>query len=123
MHDRGSACVHLTANNIYEVLLAMPFGHSLMLLQHLCDFFDAASSSCSRGKDATSPRNSSLPGGTSITATLETPCQAALIIAYVHHSQLAEAAHAHAPALRKRPHWIQYGRMLSSAANFHAFNV
>merc|ERR1711920_434126 len=74
----------LTASNIYEVLLCLPFSHALILLQFLLQFFHAVSAlSVSAGASGTQKASFSAA------ATLETPCQAALITAYVHHSELA----------------------------------
>jgi len=78
----------LNSGNIYEVLLCLPFSHAMPLLQIISRFFEAVAS---------------LPGGEgaaarakvlSAAASLETPCQAALITAYVHHSELAATAKA-----------------------------
>merc|ERR1711920_855286 len=69
----------LTAANIYEVLLCLPFSHALILLQFLLQFFKAVSA-LSAADDAQAGKSQSL----SAVATLETPCQAALITAYVH---------------------------------------
>merc|ERR1712183_284639 len=87
----GQPCVRvvqyvntLTAANIYEVLLCLPFSHALILLQFLLQFFQAVSA-LSKSGDANVGQSQSL----SAVATLETPCQAALITAYVHHSELA----------------------------------
>merc|ERR1712194_371144 len=73
----------LTASNIYEVLLCLPFSHAMHLLRFLLQFFKAVS---------TLPRAGGGLGALSAAATLETPCQAALITAYVHHSELAMTA-------------------------------
>mmetsp|Transcript_144252 Transcript_144252/g.402015 ORF Transcript_144252/g.402015 Transcript_144252/m.402015 type:complete len:926 (-) Transcript_144252:49-2826(-) len=91
----------LTASSIYEVLLALPFGHALRLLQFICRFFEAV---------AALPKNVASPGGDAQTkalsaaATLETPCQAALITTYVHHSELAATPGARPLILRLRQH-------------------
>mmetsp|Transcript_20504 Transcript_20504/g.32691 ORF Transcript_20504/g.32691 Transcript_20504/m.32691 type:complete len:960 (-) Transcript_20504:107-2986(-) len=86
----------LTANNIYEVLLCLPYSHATKLLRFISRFFEAVSA---------------LPGGhgaaarakaLSAAAALETPCQAALITAYVHHNQLAATASARPLLLRLR---------------------
>jgi len=85
----------LTASNIYEVLLCLPFSHAHRLLRFICDFLEAVASI----PDAT---NSAAKGDKvlSAAATLETPCQAALITAYVHHSELAATTEARTLLLR-----------------------
>eukprot|EP00931_Biecheleriopsis_adriatica_P087475 TRINITY_DN61939_c0_g1_i1.p1 TRINITY_DN61939_c0_g1~~TRINITY_DN61939_c0_g1_i1.p1 ORF type:complete len:968 (+),score=220.22 TRINITY_DN61939_c0_g1_i1:119-3022(+) len=86
----------LNASNIYEVLLALPFSHALILMRVITRFFDAVAA---------------LPGGEgaaarakvlSAAASLETPCQAALITAYVHHSEFAATASARPLLLQLR---------------------
>jgi len=84
----------LTSSNIYEVLLALPFSHAIRLLQFVCTFFEAVSSLPSESVSSSSrePRNQASGGCESQTrllsaaATLETPCQAALIATYIHHT-------------------------------------
>jgi len=89
----------LTASNIYEVLLALPFTHALRLLQFICQFFEAV---------AALPAGAAAPGGDveakalSASATLETPCQAALITTFVHHSELAMTPRARPLLLKLR---------------------
>jgi len=88
----------LTASNIYEVLLALPFMHALRLLQFICQFFEAV---------AAMPAGAA-PGGDveakalSASVTLETPCQAALITTFVHHSELAMTPRARPLLLKLR---------------------
>eukprot|EP00913_Durusdinium_trenchii_P028023 g26274.t1 len=71
------------ASNIYEVLLALPFAHALQLLKVILRFLEAVASL--PGGEGAQARGKAL----SAAATLQTPCQAALIAAYVHHSELA----------------------------------
>lgn len=73
----------LNSNNIYEVLLALPFSHAVLLLKVILRFFEAVSAL--PGGEGAQARSKAL----SAAATLQTPCQAALIAAYVHHSELA----------------------------------
>ncbi|CAK9018890.1 WD repeat-containing protein 3 [Durusdinium trenchii] len=73
----------LNASNIYEVLLALPFAHALQLLKVILRFLEAVASL--PGGEGAQARGKAL----SAAATLQTPCQAALIAAYVHHSELA----------------------------------
>jgi len=87
----------LTAANIYEVLLCLPFSHALILLQFLLQFFQAVSA-LAAVDDAKVGQSQSL----SAVATLETPCQAALITAYVHHSELAMTASSRTMLLQMR---------------------
>lgn len=90
----------LTANNIYEVLLALPFSHALRLLQFICRFFEAVvalPAGAAHSDDGTSQTKV-----LSAAATLETPCQAALITTFVHHSELAMTPRARPMVLRLR---------------------
>merc|ERR1712072_917051 len=77
----------LTASNIYEVLLCLPFSHAMHLLRFLLQFFKAVST-----LPAAEGNGGECARALSAAATLETPCQAALITAYVHHSELAMTA-------------------------------
>lgn len=86
----------LNASNIYEVLLALPFSHALRLLTHICRFLEAVSSL--PGEGGRSDETKVL----SAAATLETPCQAALITAYVHHHELAATPSARALVMQLR---------------------
>merc|ERR1719506_2286697 len=88
----------LTASNIYEVLLCLPFSHAMHLLRFLLQFFKAVSTlPCAGGDD-----DQSSARALSAAATLETPCQAALITAYVHHSELAMTARSRTLLLQLR---------------------
>eukprot|EP00930_Biecheleria_cincta_P036250 TRINITY_DN24873_c0_g1_i1.p1 TRINITY_DN24873_c0_g1~~TRINITY_DN24873_c0_g1_i1.p1 ORF type:complete len:965 (+),score=198.32 TRINITY_DN24873_c0_g1_i1:81-2975(+) len=78
----------LNASNIYEVLLALPFSHAVLLLQLIGRFFDAVASLPGGGADGNAAQAKVL----SAAASLETPCQAALITAYVHHGEFAATA-------------------------------
>ncbi|OLQ09796.1 hypothetical protein AK812_SmicGene6535 [Symbiodinium microadriaticum] len=86
----------LNASNIYEVILALPFSHALLLLRVVARFFDAVAAL--PGGDGAALRAKAL----SAAATLETPCQAALIAAYVHHSEFAATSSARPLLLRLR---------------------
>jgi len=88
----------LNAGNIYEVLLALPFAHSLRMLEFLCEFFEAMSSLPSGGTGSADGQLKLL----SAAATLETPCQAALISAYVHHREFSATSTARPLLLRLR---------------------
>jgi len=107
--DRGGqhACARvvgcigtLTASNIYEVLLALPFPHALRLLRFVCRFFEAVAAL--PGERAGGGGGGEQTRLLSAAATLETPCQAALITAYVHHSELAATPSARPLILRLR---------------------
>jgi len=80
----------LTSNNIYEVLLALPFTHAMILLRFLCDFFEAISGTAKPGTEEF------------CMATLDTPCQAALITTFVHHAELAVVVDSRPVLLRLR---------------------
>merc|ERR1712150_70410 len=81
-------CINtLMANNIFEVLLALPFSYAIHLVQFLNQFFKGLSGGAAG--DAGSTQLSSVFNAA---ATVETPCQAALIITYVHHRELAVTA-------------------------------
>eukprot|EP00434_Breviolum_minutum_P005801 symbB.v1.2.005115.t1/scaffold295.1/size237168/4 len=71
----------LNSTNIYEVLLALPFTHAVLLLKVILRFLEAVSA----GKAEAHGQ------ALSAAATLQTPCQAALIAAYVHHSEFASS--------------------------------
>merc|ERR1711957_271715 len=90
----------LTANNVYEVLLALPFAQALRLLGFVCRFFEAIVSLPSQNG------NQGSAGSLALTAsgTLETPCQVALIAAYVHHHELAASPGARALLMKLRGH-------------------
>jgi U3 small nucleolar RNA-associated protein 12 len=92
----------LNATNIYEVLLCLPFSHAHRLLKFICEFLEAVASIPDKG--GVSPEAQGLCGDKvlSAAATLETPCQAALITAYVHHSELASTTDARLLLLRLR---------------------
>lgn len=92
----------LTASNVYEVLLALPFAHALILLNFICRFFEAVSSLS--GPDGTDSAGSSASRALGTSTTLETPCQVALITTYVHHHELASTPSARAMLLRLRSH-------------------
>jgi len=100
----------LTASNIYEVLLALPFSHALRLLNFICSFFEAVSALPGGKGDikglegSTSKSRGAQTRVLSAVATLETPCQAALIATYVHHHELAATPSARALLLRLRDH-------------------
>lgn len=79
----------LVASNIYEVLLALPFRHALDLLQFIHQFFTAVESSSI--DDASQHSHARVLSSAVI---LETPCQAALILTYVHHRELASTTRA-----------------------------
>jgi len=87
----------LTASNIYEVLLCLPFSHAMHLLGFLHRFFEAVCA-LPAGDGDNSERAKSL----SSAVALETPLQAALIIAYVHHSELAMTTRARTLLLKLR---------------------
>lgn len=88
----------MTASNIYEVLLCLPFSHAMHLLKFLLQFFKAVSSLPGAGGD----KEGEAARAISAAATLETPCQAALITAYVHHSELAMTARSRTLLLEMR---------------------
>eukprot|EP00927_Polykrikos_kofoidii_P015646 TRINITY_DN16980_c0_g1_i1.p1 TRINITY_DN16980_c0_g1~~TRINITY_DN16980_c0_g1_i1.p1 ORF type:complete len:961 (+),score=166.76 TRINITY_DN16980_c0_g1_i1:102-2984(+) len=90
----------LTANNIYEVLLALPFSYTKLMLRFICEFLDAVAA-LPDGKGANDGDESDARL-LSAAATLSTPCQAALIAAYVHHSELASTRDARALLLQLR---------------------
>lgn len=93
----------LTASNIYEVLLALPFSHAIKLLQFVCTFFEAVSALPSgKTKADTDVDGDAQTRVLSAATTLETPCQAALIATYIHHSELAATPSARALILRLR---------------------
>lgn len=103
--DKEHPCVRvikhvntLKASNIFEVLMALPFAHALRLLQLISDFFDAAAALPS----GTGRESESDTKALSATTTLEVPCQAALIAAYVHHGELASSSKARALLLKLR---------------------
>jgi len=101
---RVVACVNtLTASNIYEVLLALPFGHALRLLRFICLFFEAVSALPGAG-GAGGGEGGAQTRLLSAAAALETPCQAAIITAYVHHSELSATPTARPLILRLRRH-------------------
>merc|ERR1712050_812814 len=84
-------CVHvirhintLTANNIYEVLLALPFSQAHRLLVHVSRYFKAIAELPSCGAQL---GGAAQTRALSAMATIETPCLAALITAYVHHKE------------------------------------
>jgi len=94
----------LNASNIYEVLLALPFAHALRLLGYICRFLEAVAS-LPGSKDGGFSNGAKSAADTrllSAAMTLETPCQAALIAAYVHHHQLAATPSARALVMRLR---------------------
>mmetsp|Transcript_19549 Transcript_19549/g.51796 ORF Transcript_19549/g.51796 Transcript_19549/m.51796 type:complete len:937 (+) Transcript_19549:51-2861(+) len=98
----------LTASNIYEVLLAMPFSHAFKLIGFICRFFEAVSAlpghaGTGSGKEGMAAQSQVLSAAT----MLETPCQAALITAYVHHNELAATPSARPLLLRLRQHMRQ----------------
>lgn len=100
---RVVGCINtLTASNIYEVLLALPFSHALQLLNFICRFFEAVSAL--PGAQAGGEDGDAQTKILSAAATLETPCQAALITTYVHHSELAATPSARPLILRLRRH-------------------
>eukprot|EP00928_Gymnodinium_smaydae_P035081 TRINITY_DN24750_c0_g2_i1.p1 TRINITY_DN24750_c0_g2~~TRINITY_DN24750_c0_g2_i1.p1 ORF type:complete len:978 (-),score=241.30 TRINITY_DN24750_c0_g2_i1:55-2901(-) len=101
---QGNPCVRvmryvntLNASNIYEVLLALPFSYARRLLQLTSDYLDAVANLPEGGNSGSNGSSGSTAGASaaqdtktlSAAATLETPCQAALITAYVHHAELA----------------------------------
>jgi len=93
----------LTASNIYEVLLAMPFSHAFKLLSFICQFFEAVSSlSGHAGKGSDKAGMAAQSQVLSAATMLETPCQAALITAYVHHQELSATPSARPLLLRLR---------------------
>jgi len=101
----------LTANNIYEVLLALPFSHALRLLGFICRFFEAVSALPRGRHDIQGQQGGSTPSRDgdqtrvlSAVTMLETPCQAALIATYVHHHELAATPSARALLMRLREH-------------------
>merc|ERR1712218_78141 len=87
----------LNSNNIYEVLLALPFRHSMRLLEYISRFFEAVSTLPDSFCDGSGQVRT-----LSAAATLETPCQAALITAYVHHGELALTPNARALLFKLR---------------------
>mmetsp|Transcript_14382 Transcript_14382/g.42988 ORF Transcript_14382/g.42988 Transcript_14382/m.42988 type:complete len:940 (-) Transcript_14382:73-2892(-) len=94
----------LTASNIYEVLLAMPFSHAFKLVGFICRFLEAVSAlpahaaGGGKGKEGVAVQSQVLSAAT----MLETPCQAALITAYIHHNELAATPSARPLLLRLR---------------------
>merc|ERR1712050_68385 len=90
----------LTASNIYEVLLALPFSHAIKLLKFVCTFFEAVSAIPSGNGDA--DRGDVQTKVLSAATALEAPCQAALITTYIHHSELATTPSARGLVLRLR---------------------
>jgi len=90
----------LTASNIYEVLLALPFTHALRLLQFICQFFEAVAIMPTGAGVA--PSGDVEAKALSASVTLETPCQAALITTFVHHTELAMTPRARPLLLKLR---------------------
>mmetsp|Transcript_82931 Transcript_82931/g.173632 ORF Transcript_82931/g.173632 Transcript_82931/m.173632 type:complete len:952 (-) Transcript_82931:243-3098(-) len=89
----------LNSNNIYEVLLALPFSHALRLLRFICRYLEVIVAPSGSQEAGTEASKAKVLGAVT---TLETPCQAALIAAYVHHHELAATPSARGVILRLR---------------------
>jgi len=97
----------LNASNIYEVLLCLPFSHAYRLLRFISEFLEAVATIPNPDASTNGAASADISGlcgdkVLSAAATIETPCQAALITAYVHHSELASTTDARALLLRLR---------------------